>query len=41
VYEATPFEDYYMRAISDSTVSIEQLLDSEDQNNAMIFPDLT
>jgi hypothetical protein len=41
VYEATPFEDYYMRAISDSTVSIEQLIDSEDQNNAMTFPDLT
>lgn len=41
VYEATPFEDYYMRAISDATVPIEQLLESEDQNNTMVFPDLT
>lgn len=41
VYEATPFEDYYMRAISDSTVSIEQLINSEDQSNSMVFPDLT
>ena len=40
VYEATPFEDYYMRAISEATVPIEQLLQTEDQANLMVFPDL-
>jgi len=40
VYEATPFEEYYMKSVSDATIPLEQLLETEDQANLMVFPDL-